>query len=295
MRILFNIAGHKVLIDNRNDYRLSPLMPSFVPFVVTGADSDGERPAVTIVTDDRAEVSLDGYRDLGHFDSVGVVHGVYVNDAGEYIFSLNEADGVAGAYLTADSSFSHCVVSLRRMESREYDLRVALMLAYSMAVADKDTLLIHSSVAVNGGMGYMFLGKSGTGKSTHTRLWRENVPGTGLLNDDNPVIRFENGRVMVYGTPWSGKTPCYRQHSAPVGGIVLLRQAPFNSIRIPDSAAERMSYVFPSVTNMRWEKRVNHGILSTLEHVLQNTRIGVMDCLPDADAAWLSYTTLSRL
>ena len=57
----------------------------------------------------------------------------------------------------------------------------------------------------------MLLGKSGTGKSTHSRLWLKYIPDTKLLNDDNPAVRImDNNTIMIYGTPWSGKTPCYK-------------------------------------------------------------------------------------
>ena len=63
------------------------------------------------------------------------------------------------------------------------------------------------------------MGKSGTGKSTHSRLWLENVPGATLLNDDNPIVRLTLVGAIVYGSPWSGKTPCYKNESAPLAGV----------------------------------------------------------------------------
>ena len=70
----------------------------------------------------------------------------------------------------------------------------ALMLMFALASAPFDTLEIHSSVTVCDGAGYAFLGKSGTGKSTHSRLWREHIPGSTLLNDDNPSSASRTGR-----------------------------------------------------------------------------------------------------
>lgn len=72
------------------------------------------------------------------------------------------------------------------------------------------------------------MGKSGTGKSTHSLLWMKYIQGTELLNDDNPTLRIVDGKVYAYGTPWSGKTPCYKSLSYPVGGMVRLKQAPVN-------------------------------------------------------------------
>ena len=66
-------------------------------------------------------------------------------------------------------------------------------------------------------------------REKHTRLLMvENFPGCELLNDDNPIVRIEKEGIAVYGTPWSGKTTCYRNLQFTVGGIVRLVQAPHN-------------------------------------------------------------------
>ena len=87
----------------------------------------------------------------------------------------------------------------------------SLMVLYSLATANLQTALFHAAVIRNKERGYLFLGKSGTGKSTHARLWLQYNEGSTLLNDDNPVVRLfkgEDGKIStkVYGSPWSGKT-----------------------------------------------------------------------------------------
>ena len=82
------------------------------------------------------------------------------------------------------------------------------MVLFAMASSVRSTALFHSAVVSYQGKGYMFLGRSGTGKSTHASLWRRYIEGTELMNDDNPAVRIRpDGTAMVYGTPWSGKTP----------------------------------------------------------------------------------------
>ena len=98
----------------------------------------------------------------------------------------------------------------------------------------------------------MFLGHSGTGKSTHSSLWLKYIQGTALVNDDNPVVRvLEDGEVRVYGSPWSGKTPCYRNVSYPVGAIVKLDQAPYNEIQ-PLKGIRAYAAVVPSISGTHW-------------------------------------------
>ena len=90
-----------------------------------------------------------------------------------------------------------------------------IMIAFGVAIAPHCMLKMHASVTVLDGQALLFFGVSGTGKSTHSRLWRKFVPGAMLLNDDEPIVRvLEDGEVRVYGCPWSGSTPCYKNESA---------------------------------------------------------------------------------
>ena len=168
----------------------------------------------------------------------------------------------------------------------------ALMIMFAMASACMGTVLFHAAAVSLDGRGYMFLGKSGTGKSTHARLWLSHIPGTELMNDDNPAVRLTPAGATVYGTPWSGKTPCYRNVSAPLGGIVLLSQAPYNRItRLEGIGA--YAAVVPSISGKRWDTRIADGLHSTEDTLAQKTPVWHLDCLPDAQAAQLCKETIA--
>lgn len=151
---------------------------------------------------------------------------------------------------------------------------------------------MHASVIRNDGRGYLFLGKSGTGKSTHTRLWLSHIPGSDLMNDDNPVVRVVEGTVHVYGSPWSGKTPCYRRVSAPVGAFVQLRQCPENTIR-EESVLESFASLLPSVSTMKWDRRIHSAHCDTISDIIRLSPIYLLGCRPDEEAARLSFHTLT--
>ena len=158
--------------------------------------------------------------------------------------------------------------------------------------AEMDTLLFHASVVCRGGKAYMFLGPSGTGKSTHTRLWLRYIDGSRLLNDDNPVVRIEaDGEAEVYGSPWSGKTPCYVNEHYPLGAIVRLRQAPHNAIR-QMSPIEAYATMASSVSGKRWEKNIADGLHRALNSLTATARMWHMDCLPDEAAAKMTSSTI---
>lgn len=170
----------------------------------------------------------------------------------------------------------------------------AIMVMYALATANKHTALFHSSVVSYQGKGYMFLGHSGTGKSTHSSLWLKYIEGTELVNDDNPVVRIdENNEVRVYGSPWSGKTPCYRNVSYPIGAIVKLDQAPYNEItRLKGIKA--YAAVMPSISGKRWDSKQADGLHETEDLLAQMVPVWHLDCLPDEEAARLCCKTCAN-
>jgi hypothetical protein len=79
--------------------------------------------------------------------------------------------------------------------------------------------------------GCAFIGPSGIGKSTHSRLWLQHIPGARLLNDDQPVLRLHSdGTVKLYGSPWSGKTPCYHNEGVELKALFIMQQAMENRL-----------------------------------------------------------------
>ncbi len=165
----------------------------------------------------------------------------------------------------------------------------ALMIMFTLATAGKGTLLFHAAVVSQEGKGYLFLGPSGTGKSTHAQLWLKHIEGTDLVNDDNPVVR--DG--VVYGSPWSGKTPCYRNVSVPIGGIVMLSQAPYNKIRRL-KGIEAYVAVVESVGSKVWDNRIAEGQHQTENDLASTIPMWHLECLPDEEAARLCHDTIKR-
>ena len=146
--------------------------------------------------------------------------------------------------------------------------------------------------SMKNGKAYCFLGKSGTGKSTHSGLWLEHIADTDLLNDDNPAIRVMEGVVYVYGTPWSGKTPCYRNLRMLAGGFLRLEQAPENSIRC-ESKLQGFASIISSCSSMIWDKPSYHAICDTVSMVAERVPVFYLRNLPNRDAALLSHATMT--
>ena len=185
-----------------------------------------------------------------------------------------------------------CSTDYKRAEvfaerNNPFGINNALMVMYALATSDKHTALFHSSVVSYKGRAYMFLGKSGTGKSTHSSLWLKYIEGTELVNDDNPVVRYlDDGSIYVYGSPWSGKTPCYRNVSYPLGAIVDLSQAPKNVIR-RFRPIEAYAALIASISGKRWDSKLAEGLHETENLLATNASVWHLDCLPDEEAAVL--------
>ncbi len=171
-------------------------------------------------------------------------------------------------------------------------LRFAIWMAYGIMVASEDTASLHSSCIVYQDKAVLFLGESGTGKSTHTSLWLKHIPGVRLLNDDSPMIRFEGGEVWAYGSPWSGKTPCYKAEYYPLAACVRLSQAPHNAIR-KLNIIQAMAALHPSTPPaFAYDADLYDGISHLLDKILSHVPVYHLECLPDADAAALSCRTI---
>ena len=88
----------------------------------------------------------------------------------------------------------------------------------------------------------------------------------------------------LFGSPWSGKTPCYRNVSYPLGGVVQLSQAPYNKIRRL-KALEAYAALVPSISGKRWDKQIAEGLHETENSMVGEVAVWHLECLPDEAAA----------
>ncbi len=290
LRKCYQVGGHKLAIcfvDSHND---ESLLPSFAPFLIDETDD----VALTVTVDD-SFVMQRSNDEVGQFDCGGCNHGVYQCEDGGYQFEISDIRGVLCGTMQSNADFSSCKVALLAdtFPQRNYALNNAMMLAYSFCFASDKTLLVHASVIRKDGVGYLMIAPSGTGKSTHTHLWFKNIPGCDLMNDDNPVVRILNDEVIIYGSPWSGKTPCYRNIQAPVGAFVRIQQRPENSIRrLP--AVSAYAELLVSMSSMKWDRRVYMGVNDTIIELLSKVSVYELGCLPNGEAALLCYETIRK-
>ena len=176
-------------------------------------------------------------------------------------------------------------------EALEFAVDNMTMLTYAFRTLSLKTLLFHASVTMRGGKGYMFLGHSGTGKSTHSQQWLHAFTDAELLNDDNPVVRLlSDETVQVYGSPWSGKTPCYKNKDVPVGALVQLVQAPHNTIQRL-KMTQAYPYILASVCGLKLQPDIMDRLYESIAQLLELCPVYKLECLPNLEAAQLCAQT----
>ena len=191
------------------------------------------------------------------------------------------------AHMRTDAAFTSgdLFIDSNRATDAVFAINNSLMLLFAFCTAPLDTLELHASMVSNSGKAFLFLARSGTGKSTHSSLWLKYIPGTELMNDDNPVVRvWPDGRVMAYGSPWSGKTPCYRNVEAPAGAFVRISRSPENGIsRL--NLLQSYALLYSSCSGFKADSAMADGLHATIEKIVSSVPCYVLDCRPDEEAA----------
>jgi len=166
-------------------------------------------------------------------------------------------------------------------------LRIALWYSFFYFCAKRNLFSMHASCVVYKNEAVLFLGKSGTGKSTHTKLWCDNFEGATLLNDDGPIVQVGE-KIIVHGSPWSGKTHCYKKLCFPLKAIVKLKQAPENKMFQLDRQ-KAVAALYPSFQPILTESdTLSDHVFNAMSDIILNVPVYHLDCLPDIEAAMLS-------
>lgn len=278
---MYEVAGIKFTVNLSDGLSEASavLLDNYAPFAVS--DSLCASEIVFDVNVERQEGRVEFTEDMRQVEEgQSILCGR--NSAGENVFEFLLGGKLTGTLICSDD-FRNARALLCDFASK-FALNNSLMVMYALASAKKNVALFHSAVVTYKNRGYMFLGKSGTGKSTHARLWLAHIEGTELLNDDNPVVCLRQDGAWVYGSPWSGKTPCYINKGVRLGAIVDLSQAPYNKIRSIEGI-EAYVALLPSISGMRWNKSVADGLHQTENELAKNVGMYHLDCLPDEAAA----------
>ena len=150
-----------------------------------------------------------------------------------------------------------------------------LNVAYTSYLAMNDGLFMHGAVVVHNGEGIILTAPSGGGKTTQAQHWVDSFGDT-VLNGDKALVRYENGRAYVYGSPWGGSAHIYRPEGVPLKAVVSIRKAG------SDSAArltgpEALAAVSPRVYYPGWDEKLTESNLRTLDRLLTDVPVYRLD------------------
>lgn len=160
---------------------------------------------------------------------------------------------------------------------------------FRYGILHHEGLIIHSSTLKWNGKGIMFSAPSGTGKSTHVQLWQKYIGDQVIvLNDDTPAVRLVDGNPVVYGTPWAGSSNIHCNDSAPVAAIVILQQAPHNSIRLL-SLQEAIVGLLPRTLLPYFYEDLMNIAMNVFEKIVSSVPVYLLQCRPDQEAVEMVY------
>ncbi|MGN1122060.1 MAG: hypothetical protein ACI4RV_06810 [Eubacteriales bacterium] len=155
-----------------------------------------------------------------------------------------------------------------------------------------DGFILHAAVVERAGAAYAFAAKSGTGKTTHCRLWLERFPDARIINGDKPLVRLLDGKVYLYGTPWCGKENYQVNTKAPLKGICFLERAAQNTV-VPISKSEAVTRIFPQLLIPKDPSSTNR-LLDLVGEFIEKTPAYLLKCNMDPQAAQVSYDAMSQ-
>ncbi len=177
--------------------------------------------------------------------------------------------------------------------SDDYYEFVCLYRSICMKMPEYDRLLFHSAVIDAGGRGYAFAARSGTGKTTHIRLWKECFGDVNIINGDKPIIEMRDNDFYASGSPWCGKENYNMNREAKLNGIVFLERGEVNEIKKLE-AKEAADRAFKQIIIPK-DAYAAAKTLDLLDKMLRNVPIFELRCNINPSAAVCARNFLDSL
>ena len=218
-----------------------------------------------------------------------------------------------GAYLTEEAPEFSIIITREDIAFEQQDLleealregfrprtftdpfleRAAIGRRFAEFLLAHNTLWLHGSAVALDGRGYLFTARSGTGKSTHTRYWREVFGDRAVIvNDDKPFVTLTDTGALLHGSPWSGKHGLDTNITVPLKGICLLERGSEHRIT-PVSAEELLPLLEKQAYEPLTEEKaaLSHALLERLSEKVSLWR---MACTKSPDAARIAAAAMQE-
>ena len=292
-KLNYKIANRNVEIHTELPESLSGLLPGFVHFHDSADDND---PLIHLSEEfESAETELitaDIENKVIHTFNLEEDSCKLSKKGKKYFFIIEEKGGAGSIEFAMEIGSPK--VKFRLTSERENGritlpnpthFKFSLWMSLGFTGIPQKFSALHSSVIIYNNSAVLFLGESGTGKSTHTKLWLNHIAGSRLLNDDSPILSIDEGETYVHGSPWSGKGQVYINESYPVKAIVRIKQHPFNKLQKLNTL-ESFGALYPSFPPAFLKDNFFEGhICEIISKVISTTPVFLLHCLPDREAA----------
>lgn len=278
--LLYNIASITLLVRGESICNFDQYLSAYRNFII----NDDKKNNVDIEFNVGCSIDKNDFKSVFVEQVENIVFEQYINTKDNTMMVRALFDGKEH-YLVALGDFSKAYTDANLDNTvSAYILDRFILITFLCRAIDFDIIKIHASSISKDGRSIAFVGVSGTGKSTHSRLWIENVDGAELLNDDEPFVRIlKSGEILLYGAPWSGSAKCFKNKSYPLKAIVHLFQAKENKL-------ERLSPLYAletllsSINSLPMYRGMRKKQIEIIYKIIEKIPVYKFECLPNADA-----------
>lgn len=210
---------------------------------------------------------------------------ILISDNGkEYLFLPLQSQFVYELRVSKDGADAilYCSYEEENAACRE-EIFHAIRFAFLVTAQTHGLCVLHSASVLYNGKAWLFSGHSGAGKSTHTKLWHD-LFGVPLLNGDLNLLGINDGQPVCCGLPWCGTSEIYTAKNYPLGGVVFLKQAPYNRVSSLSADREILSLVQRMITP-GWTQAGVRRNLELAETLAEKIRIFRLECTKQPEAA----------
>ncbi len=277
------IAGYNICIDYDTDAIVEENLSEYA----NNFESEADISINISKTDGEIEIRQN---DLIKLSDIAYFYSTHKNDI---VFYFDPAISKTIAKIEFEKDYKKadiCVYELKSCHGVEDKLLVFNLLntAIHYAIQMNNGFVFHSSSICCNGVGVAFSAKSGTGKSTHTKLWLKNFEGSFILNDDTPIISLsKDGNFNISGTPWAGTSGINKNITVPLKAVVFLERDLNNSI-MQLSVQEAIKRFFEGIKTPLTDAMLSNA-LGTLNKLLISVPVYLLKCNMEPEAAIVSY------
>lgn len=287
----YTIAGQDIEIITDYPQSIARLLPGFAPFQNPSPTKEPMLELSRVFEQEELDLLWNNSDNkiIHTFDLENDLCTLSKN-GNNYYFTIAQRDG--GVLIEFAMELGSSKVKYRLKSDSHF--KFSLWMALGFTGIPKLICAVHSSVIIYNNSAVLFLGESGTGKSTHTKLWLEHIAGSTLLNDDSPILSIDQEKPIVHGSPWSGKGQKYVNECYPIKAVVRIIQHPSNKLQKLNTL-ESFAALYPSFPPAYLKDNYfQDHICEIISKVICSTPIYHLYCLPNRQAAQLVMETIYK-